>query len=467
MSRFFLLMLFAVIFLKINAQSVTQKIQNAMNILLKDEQMTHAITGLYIVETKSGKIVYQLNENVGLPAASTQKIVTACAAYELLGTDYKFKTYTGIKGLIEDSTLYGEIYFKGNGDPTTGSWRFEETKRDSVLKKIVNAVKYSGIKNIEGNILFDESNFSYQPLPGGWPWEDIGNYYGAGSWAFNWNENQYDLILKAGEKAGDSVTILSTDPKVPYDFKNFLKTAEKGTGDNSIIYMSPYSENGFIEGTIPLGEKEFVVSGSLTNPAKQAGRELKELLLNNHVNVSGETEIIFSNESLKKQFSDSIQILDSIVSPSLDSIMYWFLQKSINLYGEALTKTIAFEKEGFGSTETGVHLIKKFWQEHGIDSLAMNIDDGSGLTPQNRITAKALVEVLQFAKTKPWYGSFYNALPVFNNIKMKSGTIGGTKAFTGYCTSKKGIEYTFSFIINNYQKGSIVQKMYKVLDELK
>ncbi|MEP7319211.1 MAG: D-alanyl-D-alanine carboxypeptidase, partial [Panacibacter sp.] len=64
---------------------------------------------------------------------------------------------------------------------------------------------------------------------------------------------------------------------------------------------------------------------------------------------------------------------------------------------------------------------------------------------------------------------FYNALPLYNGMKMKSGTIGGAKAYAGYHTSKSGTEYTFAIIINNYDSdaGSIVPKMFKVLDELK
>ena len=74
-----------------------------------------------------------------------------------------------------------------------------------MLKHIISNLKTKGINKIEGNIILDDSKFSYQPLPGGWIWEDIGNYYGAGTWGINWNENQYDLILKPGMKEGDNV----------------------------------------------------------------------------------------------------------------------------------------------------------------------------------------------------------------------------------------------------------------------
>src|SRR6185503_18053206 len=125
-------------------------------------------------------------------------------------------------------------------------------------------------------------------------------------------------------------------------------------------------------------------------------------------------------------------------SPPLDSIVYWFMKKSINLYGEALIRTMAYEKTQTGTTEKGVELLRNFWAERGIDKGALNILDGSGLSPQNRVTTDAQVKALQYARTRPWYNSFYYAMPEYNGMKMKSGSIGGARAFAGYHTAKDG-----------------------------
>jgi D-alanyl-D-alanine carboxypeptidase/D-alanyl-D-alanine-endopeptidase (penicillin-binding protein 4) len=163
------------------------------------------------------------------------------------------------------------------------------------------------------------------------------------------------------------------------------------------------------------------------------------------------------------------QVLDTLYSPTLDSLVYWFLQKSINLYGEALIKTLAHQAGAEGSTVDGVALLRNFWAANGIEKSALKILDGSGLSPQNRVTTQALVTALQFARQQPWFNSFYNDLPLYNNMRMKSGTIGGSKAFAGYQTSKEGTTYTFAIIINNFDgaAAAIVQKMYGVLNELK
>ena len=177
-------------------------------------------------------------------------------------------------------------------------------------------------------------------------------------------------------------------------------------------------------------------------------------------------DIFRSRESV---LSPANNVLLTLVSPSLDSINYWFLQKSVNLYGEAFVKTIAYEKTGFGSTDTGISIIKNFWQERGIEKSALNIIDGSGLSPANRVTTHALVTVMQYAKKQNWYSSFYNALPDQNGMRMKSGSIGGVRSYTGYIKSKSAAEYTFAFIINNYDgnPGAVREKMWKLLDILK
>ena len=145
------------------------------------------------------------------------------------------------------------------------------------------------------------------------------------------------------------------------------------------------------------------------------------------------------------------------------------MKKSVNLYGESLVKAIAFQQNGFGTTEDGLEIMKNFWKEKAIDPAALRMIDGSGLSPQNRVTTNSLIKVLQYARTRPWFSSYFDAFPEYNKMKLKSGTIGGSKGFAGYHTSKEGIGYTIAMLVNNYDGSAneIVKKMFLVLDELK
>jgi len=446
------------------AQDVSTRLSEALKNLDADPLLKHAIISLYVVDGKTGKQVFSKNSQLGLAPASCQKVITSTAALELLGPDFRYKTVLGYDGQIEGGVLKGNLHIVGSGDPTLGSLRWESAKEHQVLQKWVDQIKKAGIKKVDGIILAEEKNWSSSTIPDGWIWQDIGNYYGAGASAVNWRENQYDIILKSGSRIGDICEIISIKPaSVQPHLVSEVKTAEKGSGDNAYIYLPPMADFGYVRGSIPIGENAFVISGSLPNPSLTLTNSFNELLNVNGITIPKQEGWI----SMPPYFKlDSLYIHASV---TLDSINYWFLKKSINLYGEALLKTVALEKEGFGSTEKGVDIIKYFWSQRGIEKSALNIMDGSGLSPQNRVTTDALVKVMQYARSKPWFNSFYRALPEINGITMKSGSINGVRSYTGYVKSKSGNEYTFALIVNNYDGGSseMVRKMWRVLDMLK
>ncbi len=451
------------------AQTLKDDLGKAINSLEKDEQFRHAILSMYVVDAKTGIPMFEKNADYGLAPASCQKVLTSISSLSLLGHDYKFKTELGYDGVIDKGRLNGNIYVIGYGDPSLGSWRWKTTTEDVVMKQLTTALSKKGIKNINGNLFgYDrkwESNFT----PDGWIWQDIGNYYGAGASALNWRENQYDLFLEAGDKIGAPARIKKTNPVLESTgLYCEVKTAAKGSGDNAYIYLPPYSNAGYVRGTIPLGENNFMIAGALPDPGGQLIYRLAEILKDS---VPGALFAGSFNgiEVDKKDLPIKPVVLFTRFSPPLDSLNYWFLKKSINLYGESFLKAIAYEKNGFGSTDSGVALIKNFWKDKGIDPSAINIMDGSGLSPASRVTTNALVTAMQYARDKPWFPSFYNALPEMNGIRMKDGYINGVRSYTGYIKSKSGREYTFSFIANNFSgnPGTVREKIWKLLDILK
>lgn len=469
MKSFLLVIACCWLALPVKAQGVPQKLNLAVKEFLADPSMKYAIFGFYVLDGQTGKLVYERNANLGLAPASTQKLFTSAAAFELMGQGYRYKTVVGHNGKIAAGVLKGDLYLTGYGDPTLGSWRWQDTKPEAVLASVVKLLKEKQVNRIDGKILLNDTAFSIQPIPGGWIWDDIGNYYGAGSWGINWRENQYDLQLKPGNAVGAPTEVVGTRPAMlEAGLLNHITTGKKGSGDNGYIYRAPYGTTGFTQGTVPLGGT-FTIAGSLPDPPSQLARELEEALNKQQISTSGDSRTSIQQAAKKENGPGQLQELGLLLSPPLDSINYWFLRRSINLYGEALVKTLAFEKEGLGTTEKGVELVRTFWQAQGIDKAAIHITDGSGLSPQNRVTAKSLVQVLQYAKGRPWYSSFYHCLPEYNGMKMKSGSINGARAFAGYHKAKNGKEFVYAIIVNNYDgsAGDAVRKMYRVLDVLK
>jgi len=441
------------------SQTMPDKLAAAFRNLSADPQLRNGMASLYVVDAKTGAVIFDKNGLIGMAPASTMKVITSVSAYELLGKNFQYQT----RFAYHKSTDGVSILVLPNGDPTLGSWRWPGTKEEVVIKGVSQAIRKLGIKSIS-EIILDNTGWNEEAIPGGWIWQDIGNYYGAGPGKLNWRENQYDVILKSGKNIGAPVSIVKTMPPLTdYALKSELTAAAAGTGDNAYIYFPLHATDGVIRGTIPVNENNFKISGAMPAPGRQFVKTLSDTLTARGLSAPEK----FTDS--KKITADKYTVFYTITSPPLDSIIYWFNKKSINLYGEALVKTIAYKSKGVGATDTGVELIRNYWKEKGIPVSELNIVDGSGLSPLNRVTTHAQVSILQHAQKQTWYNGFYAALPLYNGMKMKSGTIKGVKGFCGYHRGKDGEEYIFSFLVNNYNgsAAALVQKMYKVLDVMK
>jgi len=443
----------------LQAQTISGKLKTAYEQFESDAQLRHAISSLYVINAKTGEIIFEKNSRVGLAPASTQKIITAATAFALLGKDYRYVTKFGYTGKISGKSLQGNFYLKPSGDPTFGSWRWQNTTDSILLDKMFATIKKLNITSYN-SVTIDDRGWNEEVIPNGWIWQDIGNYYGAGATGLNWRENQYDVVLRSGSKIGAPVTIVKTKPEfVSTSLTSFVQSAEKGTGDNAYVYYPLTKATGIIRGTIPINENAFVISAAFPDVVREFN-----LSFTRHLH----DKLKIGQVHYEKQAPDTT-LLFSHFSPSLDSIVYWFLKKSINLYGEALIKTFAYGKKAVGSADTGVVMVKDFWEQKGLDEAELNMKDGSGLSPQNRVTTHAQVEILKYAKEQSWFSYFLDAFPEYNKMKMKSGTIADVKGFCGYHTSVEGGQYIFSFLVNNYTGSSsaLIDKMYKVLDVLK
>src|SRR5574338_226149 len=140
MKRIFFLFCFCILNVAISAQTVAAKLKAAFQRFENDPQLKHAISSLYVIDAKTGKVVFDKYSSIGLAGASTQKIFTAAASFELLGKDYQFKTRLGYSGKINGGVLEGDLYVVGSGDPTLGSWRWEQTKDSLILSKWIGEI---------------------------------------------------------------------------------------------------------------------------------------------------------------------------------------------------------------------------------------------------------------------------------------------------------------------------------------
>ncbi len=456
-------------------------LQAAIDHFVDDPLLVHSSIGIVVLDIQSGKIIAQYDKNRGLMPASILKIVTTSSALGLLGGDYRFKTELNYTGSIDrEGTLNGNLFLTGFGDPSLGSERWEGL--DAVMKEFTGAILKKGIKCIEGSIIGDGSYFDTAAAPEGWQWQDLGNYYGAGVWGLNLNENLYHITFAQSNTMGGKPRITGIRPEISnLSFVNELTSGARGSGDNAYIFGAPYNSTRFIRGTIPRGTGTFSIKGSIPDGPLFAAQTLAAKL--DEAGLTG-NKGVFSDLTYPGKIPDhsSRKILYTHHSLPLREIVDITNHKSINLYCEAMLKTIGAKKNKQGNIQKGITQVESYWQERGLSFEGIHLVDGSGLSRTNIVTANFMAQLLRkISLNKSIYKDFYHSLSIAGktgyvqsilkntraegNLRAKTGTMESVRSFAGYATMKNGKKVSFCIIVNNFEGTGrdIRQKCAKIM----
>lgn len=469
------------LFVLLQLSSPLEKFQQLLDSIQNDNEIRTGIVAASIRSTQTGEYKIQYNARKSVNSASTLKLVSTASALSVLGPNYRYQTFVEYDGTIADSVLRGNIYIRGTGDPSLGSSRVG-LDFQQVINLFAQKIREYGIRKIDGYIIGDGSIFPENTLADSWVWGDIGNYYGAGVSGLNINENLYEIHFKPGKSLGDDAPVSRLSPSVP-DITHFNKvtTAERGSGDNVIVYNTPFSNTIISQGTVPIGPADFVVKGSLPDPsyflAFHVQRKFQEL--------QGEvSNNVISYQNYKAKFQDSRKPRNLILtheSPTISTLALHCNFQSINLYADAFLKTIGFALTKDASFEAGVKAEKFLWSQKGVDTQGFMIRDGSGLSPSGILTVNNLVDILFTMRRDSAFNDFYASIPVVGitgtvqnlakgskavgNVRAKSGSIANTRAFSGYFTTANGELMSFAFVINRYADGAD-RKVRRYLEEM-
>ncbi|PCJ00184.1 MAG: D-alanyl-D-alanine carboxypeptidase/D-alanyl-D-alanine-endopeptidase [Flavobacteriales bacterium] len=479
-----LIFIFLLIFAFTLKSQTTKDVRLAIQKMAADNDLKNASISFYALDLDSNKVIAGLGSNKSLVPASTMKLVTTATALELLGAGKRFSTYIKYSGEIDTNcVLNGNIYIVGGGDPCLGSVRFAE-HYGSFINKWANEIIQLGIDSINGRVIGDASIFSEQMIPATWIWGDLGNYYGAGPCGLSIYENKCNLELQSG-KRGDSTEITCVYPYIPnLKFDNYVKSMIT-KNDLSYIFGAPYQENRIIKGGIPTNKENFMVRGSIPDPAYLAAFELDMGLRGLGIKLANPSTTIrkikFETGSVTKPKRNMIT---TTRSPKLISIVDLTNMNSVNLYAEHLMNQIGVFKYRSGDTGSGTQATTFFWRDNELDIDGMHINDGSGLSRFNAITAKQLVGILKYMYYSENKNIFINSLPVAGKsgtlrnvgkgtaaagrVKAKSGTMTRVKSYAGYVTTKNNRNIAFAITINNFNCTSFLmkKKMEKIMIKL-
>jgi D-alanyl-D-alanine carboxypeptidase/D-alanyl-D-alanine-endopeptidase (penicillin-binding protein 4) len=435
---------------------------------------------VYAYNTANNRVLIDLNSEKTLIPASNLKIITSAAALNLLGEDEVFNTYLEYSGNINHKgELNGNIYLRGEGDPTLGSSQMNGVLRlDSLYQLWISQIKNINIQTINGQIIGDDSYLDFMPIPGEWSWLDIGNYYAPPTSGLCINENMYSLVFTSADNLYITAEVSRTEPVIPgLSFFNMMKTGKVKNGANAFIYGAPGQWEQTLAGFIPAGRGEYAIEGSLPDPALFSARYLKLKLEQAGIKVNGPASVIknlpLSNEKRK--------IIGIIKSPPLKKIIYRLNKCSVNLYAEQIVKILAKKIKGSGNLEKGLALVMAWLRDKDISTSGIFILDGCGLSRSNGCTTRFIAEVLKVMNKEKQFAAFYDSLPIAGNandpgnlknmgkgttaegnIHAKTGSMDRVRCISGYVHSRSKELICFSIMANNYIGSSkIIERLHE------
>lgn len=429
---------------------------------------------LSVRRVRDGEEIVNINARQSLPSASTLKLITTATALSVLGANYTFTTLLEYDGTIKDSVLTGNLYIRGTGDPSLGSWRFPNYyDLPALLKSWSLAVKTAGIRRIQGSVVGDASLYSDLTTPDTWPFGDLGNYYGASLSALNINENLYRVFFRPGKSVGAPASILRTDPLLSYmTFRNSVTTDAANTGDQVTIYGAPFLNQHWLVGKVPMGEpaNEFSVKGALPDPAYFSAYALYNQLIQDNVTVYSPPVSIGGGIPATIETLGKRTVLNQHTSPTLSDLVLQTNFQSLNLYAEAMLRTTALALDKtVRSNDTAIEALVKFWKNKGVSLDGFRIRDGSGLSTTGALTPDNMTSILSAMGREKAFQAFYETIPVMGqtgtvrwlargtaaagNIRAKSGSIEGVRAYAGYFTAPDGERMSFCLLVNKFTPG--------------
>jgi len=402
---------------------------------------------VHIVEADSAATVYGHNEKESMIPASNMKIITTAAALKYLGPDYVYKTKVGL--------CDNALVVIGSGDPLLGD-KVTDAKYGReygwIFKDVAEALKRSSVKTIN-NIIIDTSVFDDQRAHPNWPKEELNRWYACEVSGLNFNCN----CVQIGAKNINGKVTISVEPQTDF-IKLVNEVVPISEGISTIgAYRNRTPDRIIIRGKCKDQMEPFPVA--VERPAMFFGFLLAENLAKAGINAKGNLiEKTMDNRSNFKLLAEySTPIADCLARCNKDSL---------GLAAEALLKTVAASTnpDRNGSWSRGQELIRQYLLDLGIDASQFYIDDGSGLSRQNELSASAITKILLYIYNGENWNLYKDSLAVGGidgtiskffteenyrgKIFGKTGYIEGVKSFSGVCSTAQG-DYIFSILANN------------------
>lgn len=476
-------------------------LSHRIDALLANPEAAQSHWGISIT-TLDGRAIYGRNDAQLFAPASNAKLLTTSAALALLGPDATIETRVLASHAPDaQGAVHGDVTLVGAGDASMSGRAYPYAGRTErpypplqALEALADQVKQRGVRRVEGNIVGDDTAFPWEPYGFGWSWDDMAWSFGAPVSALTVNDNVVYLAITPGVKAGDPVTY-AWNPDATglyYTVENTARTSARGSQPSLGVDRSLGSRTVRIFGTLPADGPAHHLALAVQDPAEFAAIAFRQMLEARGIAVTGsavarhrlsDDTAIYEQSVLRpldlppttggtgwKQLAapppaGSVVLASRTSVPLLEDITVTN-KVSQNLHAEILLRLLGEHFGSDGSLVEGARVVRAWALRAGISPRDFFFYDGSGLSPEDRITPRAITTLLRYVAEQPWGEEFRKTLPVGGvdgtlagrftrtplrgHVFAKTGTLDETDSLSGYLTTESGQTLIFSILCNGH-----------------
>lgn len=433
------------------AAAVTpQGAQQAVDRFTADSTLRHASAGVAIVDLSNGNIIAGHHQDLATITASTMKTVTSAAALQVLGPDYRFTTPVYLDGEVMGSRLKGNVVVVGSGDPTLGSRYFKEDL--DITREVVAALHAHGITRVDGNVVVDNTLYPYAPYCDDWDAGDLAWDFGMGVQAVNYCDNAVRFVFE-----GHDGTIANARLTPEVSGVRIINKLWHGKRDNVNLHLEYATPAVVVSGTVADTTYYFNIS----NPTP-------DVLLRDSLWTSlSQAGIVVHGKTLDT--GTQRWLLLEHRSPRLSDIIQSLLERSDNMFTEALLRTLAHHTGLTANDANGVQVVNRTLRRLGIDVSAKFQRDGSGLARANKASPAFFAQLLTVMNRQRYgqnntlrlvdlmprvgvnarIGSKLSDSKLSGKIAVKSGSMSDVQCYVGYYPAGDP-QWGFVTLINNW-----------------
>jgi serine-type D-Ala-D-Ala carboxypeptidase/endopeptidase (penicillin-binding protein 4) len=430
--------------------------------------------GAFVMSMKDGRVLYSRNGDRLFTPASNMKVYTTAVALDLLGADYRWRTSVyADKQRDADGTIAGDIILYGRGSPDLVS--VSKGSKPS-LTQFADQLYQSGVRNVRGNVIGDESYFRGDLFGLGWQWNDLQWYFGAEPSALTIDENSFEVTIAPAKKTGEAASVAMNRDTGFVQLLNNTNTAERDAATTIGINRGLSSNELRVWGDFPVGGRSFSAFISVHNPALWAATLFKKALIARGIKVDGEVRSRDARAPERERFDPQkafeIAYQDSA---TLGQIARQTNKESNNLFAELILRTLGKERgesapdpdprknRERGDDQAGAAVIKSWLDRNSIPNDGLAIRDGSGLSRLDLVTPEATTRLLVAMGKTNSAAIFHDSLPIAGRdgtlgwrlksaagrIFAKTGTISYVHSLSGYAVAENGEVLAFSIFCND------------------